>query len=290
VCPGFYRFSYPLISEEEDTMVKTYQYKPVLFYVIVFAITWISWFLAAIVSYQEGAKLVYMLLMIPGLVAPAATALWMILNSNSPELKKQFTDRLFNLRLIKPISILPLLTIMPATVVISALVSMIFGQPASQFQFAEGFPFSASYIPMFIIITLAAIFEELGWRGYAMDSLNVKRNFFNTTLIFAVLWGLWHVPLFFINGYYHNVIIKANVIYGINFLVSVIPMAFLISWMWKWNHRYIPIAILFHLVTNVSQEALQVTQITKCIETLLLILIAAVVVFLNRKMFFEKEK
>ena len=271
-------------------MIKNYHYKPVQFFAIVFSVSWISWFLAAAVSYREGTKLIYMLHMIPGLIAPAATALWMILKSNSSELKKIITERLFNLRLIKPISILPLLTIIPGAVLVSALISLIFGESASQFQFAEGFPFSASYIPMFFIIILAAIFEELGWRGYGLDSINEKHNFFVTVLIFSVLWSLWHLPLIFINGYYHNEIMKMNVFYGINFFISVFPMAFLISWIWKLNHRSILMAILFHAVTNVSQEALRVTQVTKCIETVLLILITVIIVYLNREMFFGTER
>lgn len=271
-------------------MIKNYVYKPVHFYVIVFAITWVSWFIAAYLSYQEGAKITSMLVMIPGLIAPAVTALWMVLKSNSPRLKTITKERLFNLRLIKPISILPIVTILPVSLAVSALLSLLFGQPASQFRFTEGFPFSASYIPVFVIITLASILEELGWRGYAMDSINAKHNFFNTTLIFSLLWAAWHVPLFFINGYYHNVIMRENVIYGINFLVSVIPMAFIMSWLWKMNSRCIPTTILFHLVTNISMEALQVTQVTKCIVTLVLILIAVIVVMLNKEMFFETER
>lgn len=271
-------------------MNKTYVYKPVRFYVLVFSITYLFLFLSALVSYRTDGKLLYPLFMVPALAVPAVVALGMILNSKSRALKKQFVDRLFNLRLIKPISILPLLVIMPATVVISALISLLFGESINQLQFVEGFPFSAGYIPVFIIITLAAIFEEVGWKGYAMNSLNVNRNFFNATLIFAVLWAAWHLPLFFINGHYHNVIIKMNVMYGINFLISVIPMAFVINWLWKLNRRSIPFAILFHLVTNISQEALRLTQVTKCIETIVMIFIAVVIVFLNRDMFFEEER
>ncbi len=270
-------------------MNHTYVYKPFRFFVPVFAITYIFEFVAAFLSYRGVSKPTYMLVMIPALISPTAMALWMIYNSKSNELKKLFMDRLFKLRLIDPISLLPILLIMPATVVISALISLLFGQPLSQFQFAEGFPFSAGYIPMFIIITLAAIFEEVGWRGYGVNSLNVNRNFFKTTLIFAVLWAAWHLPLIFINGYYHHEIMKMNVIYGINFFVSVIPMAFLISWMWNANQRSIPAAILFHLVTNISMEALQVTQITKCIVTFVLIVVAVIVVYLHQYMFFEEK-
>jgi hypothetical protein len=38
-----------------------------------------------------------------------------------------------------------------------------------------------------------------------------------------------------------------------------------------------------------SQEALNITQATKSIETVVLILIASAIVLLNQKMFFEKS-
>jgi membrane protease YdiL (CAAX protease family) len=271
-------------------MIQTYSYKPVRFFSITYGITWISWFLAAFFSYQKNGELIYILFLLPGLVAPFATALWMILGSKSTELKKTFVNRLFNLRLIKPVSLIPISTIMPATIVISTLISLLFGQSITQLQFSEGFSFSVGFVPVLIVLILAASFEELGWRSYAMDSLNAKFNYFTATLIFGMLWAGWHFPLFFINGYYQNEIVRMNVVFGINFMVSVVPMAFIISWICKLNRGSILAAIIFHFFINICQEALQITQVTKCIETIVLFLIAAMIVTLNRKMFFEKPE
>ncbi|MEA4907985.1 MAG: CPBP family intramembrane glutamic endopeptidase [Anaerolineaceae bacterium] len=271
-------------------MIQASVYKPQRFFAITYAITWVSWFLAAFLSYQEGGETLFIPFLIPGLVAPFATALWMILRSRSSGLKKRFTSRLFDPRLIKPASLLPILTIMPATVLVSAWISLLFGQPLTQFQLAEGFSFSVGFVPVLIVLILAATFEELGWRSYALDSLNVKSNYFTATLIFALLWAGWHLPLFFINGYYQNEIVRMNLLYGVNFMISVIPMAFIISWLCRLNRGSILIAILFHFLINMCQEALQITQVTKCIETGVLFLIAAVIVLLNQKMFFEKPR
>ncbi|HEX7557427.1 MAG TPA: CPBP family intramembrane glutamic endopeptidase [Leptolinea sp.] len=222
------------------------------------------------------------------MVAPFGVALWMILNSRSAELKQGFVNKLFNLRLIKSVSFLFTLLIMPATIIVSILISTIFGQSIEQLQPAVGFSFSVGVMPVLLVLVLAASFEELGWRSYAMDSLNINRSYFTTTLIFAVLWAGWHLPLFFINNYYQNEIFRMNPLYGLNFLVSVIPIAFIISWLCKLNRGSILAAILFHFFINISQEALQITQITKCFETIILFIIAAIIVLLNQKMFFAK--
>lgn len=270
-------------------MIRTYKYKPVQFFALTMILTWVSWFIAAYFSYQENGESIFIVVMLPGLVAPFLIALWMTLTSGSTELKQDFASRLFNLRLIRPVSFIPMLLLMPAMVLISILISLLFGQSADQLRFAEGFSFSAGMIPVLLILILAASFEELGWRSYAIDSLNAKFNYFTATLIFAALWGLWHLPLFFVNGYYQNEIIKENFIFGLNFMISTIPMAFIIGWLCRLNRGSIVVAILFHFFINLCQEALQMTQTTKCIETVVLLFIAAGLVMLNRDMFFEKK-
>jgi membrane protease YdiL (CAAX protease family) len=189
--------------------------------------------------------------------------------------------------LIKLGSFLPILLIVPAAIVISALISIAFGGDPTQLQFAEGFTFSVSMVPSLLVLILAAIFEEVGWRGYGMDSLRKNQNYFTATLIFAGLWALWHLPLFFIQGTYQNEIANENLLYAVNFFLSIIPMAFIINWVWELNSRSISAIILFHFSINLAQEALNITQTTKCIETMILTLFAIVIVLLNRSMFFS---
>lgn len=270
-------------------MKEAYVYRPLKFFLSTYLITWVSWFLAAYFSYQKNGESIYVVLMIPGLIAPFGTALWMILTSKKKQLKKDFVNKLFNIRLIKLSSIPAIFFIMPVTVVISILISILFGQSIDQLQFSKEFSFSVGFAPVLLVLFLAASFEELGWRSYAMDSLRSKHNYFTATLIFAGLWAFWHFPLFFVNNYYQNELIRTNALFAINFMVSVFPMAFIISWLCNKNSGSILIAVLFHFIINISQEALQMGQITKCIETIVLIVIAAIIVIINKKMFFEKQ-
>ncbi len=42
--------------------------------------------------------------------------------------------------------------------------------------------------------------EELGWRSYALPALGSKIGWRAASLLIGMIWGLWHLPLFFMAG------------------------------------------------------------------------------------------
>ena len=66
-------------------------------------------------------------------------------------------------------------------------------------------------------------------------------------------------------------------------------MGVIISWFCIKNKKSVLAAILFHFIINISQEILAITQMTKCIETVILIVVALVIIALDKEMFFSKE-
>lgn len=112
-----------------------------------------------------------------------------------------------------------------------------------------------------------------------MDSLfKSGRSLLRTSLVFAAFWALWHSPLFIIQGFYWHEVLKEGVIYGANIIVSVLAMAFLSNWVYYRTSRSIPAIVLFHAVNNLSLSMLQTAQVTKCILTLILLVLAAAVI------------
>lgn len=270
-------------------MISNYKYKPLFFFSMTFLATFALWFAGAYVSFQDDKSGLYMLLMLPGLMVPFLISLVMILTSKNSDLKKDFVNRLINLRLIQPKMLPVIVLIMPLSVLASILFSLPFGGSISQFQFAEGFSFSTGLVPVLLILVLAAGFEELGWRGYAFDSLQSRYNFFMASIIFSILWSLWHFPLIFVNNSYQYEIFHENIWFGVNFFISIIPMGVIISWICIKNRKSIIAAILFHFIINISQEMLEMTQITKCIETVVLTVVVVAIIAIDKEMFFSKE-
>ncbi|MEA3324730.1 MAG: MmRce1 family CPBP family CAAX prenyl protease [Euryarchaeota archaeon] len=270
-------------------MISNYKYKPLFFFSMTFLMTYALWFAGAYVSFQDESGL-YMLLILPGLMVPFLISLVLILTSKNSDLKKDFVNRLINLRLIQPKMLPVIVLIMPLAVLASILLSLPFEGSISQFQFAEGFSFSTGLVPVLLILVLAAGFEELGWRGYAFDSLQSRYNFFTASIIFSILWSLWHFPLIFVNNSYQYEIFHENIWFGVNFFVSIIPMGVIISWICIKNRKSIIAAILFHFIINISQEMLEMTEITKCIETVVLTVVVVAIIAIDKEMFFSKER
>lgn len=51
-----------------------------------------------------------------------------------------------------------------------------------------------------IMILLGGGQEELGWRGYILDPIEARLGAWLGNLVLGVIWAVWHLPLFFIQG------------------------------------------------------------------------------------------
>lgn len=271
-------------------ILSDYTYRPITYFAITIGITWASLFLAAYFSQTEGMEDYMALAMLPSLLTPFAVALFMIYGSKNKVLIKDFKHRLFNFKDINSNYWWAILLLMPAVVLLATSISLIFGQSAQQFSFSDQFAILSGALFLSVaILFLAPTFEELGWRGYGMDSLLKGRSLLNASLLFSLLWGLWHLPLFFIKGYYHYEILKMSPVYAVNFFVALIPVVILSNWIYYNNGRSIIAIIIFHFILNLSSVVLQTEQYTKCIVTLVLLFIS-ILVILNNKGFFMAGK
>ena len=270
-------------------MNKTNNYKPAGFFLIAFLISWAAWFSSAYFSTQAGMEGWQVLFMNLGIFGPFIATLIMFYRSKNPELWGDYWNRLRDFKRIDPATVPIMLFLMPAVILVSILLSLLFGKSAAQFAVSTQFGFSAGFMPVLLILILAPAMEEMGWRGYGMDSLRSRSNLFIASLWFALLWALWHLPLFFIRHYYHNQLLS-NWVYTANFFVSVFPMAFIINWLYYRNNRSVIACFLFHLSADITMGMFHAEQFTKCIATVVMILIAVLIVIADRKLFFEEKE
>lgn len=259
-------------------------YKPLLFFLIAFVITWTFLILDAYLSYHEGTEGMLGLVLILGTSGPLVAALVLFRRAKSPVLWSDYRDRLINVRRISPWMLPLIIFLMPAAILFAIGISVLFGQPASQFAFLLVPAFLT--IPGLLGIFLAPALEETGWRGYGVDSLRCRFSLLYTCILFGILWACWHIPLIFVKGMYHYTLLSSW-LFTLNFFVSVFVLGFINTWIFYRNNRSIIACFLFHLSANVFMSFIPAEQVAKCIVTVLLLLFAAGTVIVDRKMYFD---
>jgi membrane protease YdiL (CAAX protease family) len=129
-------------------------------------------------------------------------------------------------------------------------------------------------IPMMIV---GGGLEEIGWRGILQPYLEKSLSFFTSTIIVAIIWTLWHLPLWFIAGTYQ---------FNINYLmfgVSVLGMSFMLAAIRKvTNNTWM--CILFHSCVNSFMGVFLLKQNFSTVLTTVveIILALAIVLVLSR--------
>jgi len=86
--------------------------------------------------------------------------------------------------------------------------------------------------------------EELGWRGYALPVLQDRLGWRTASLALGLVWGVWHLPLFFIDG-----TAQARIPLDL-FLLSVLAMSVVFAWLVNRTAGSVVAALLFHTAIN----------------------------------------
>ncbi|MBR3166247.1 MAG: CPBP family intramembrane metalloprotease [Lachnospiraceae bacterium] len=259
-----------------------YKYRPVLFFILTYLFTWVFWIPAIFIPGNTGA-----LLMVIGLIAPAVVSTLFVLFSGSEKLKRDLKNKLVGFYKVRWTNVFLAVCVFALIIVCSILLSLLFGQKMDQFAFTKDFSFTGVGIGSALItILLASIIEEVGWKGYCEDSIGNYMNWFWESMLFGLIWSFWHFPLIFIQGTYQAGLM-VDPLYVINFFVSGIPLGFIITWVYLASDRSILACMIFHLFVNFMQEKIAMTPETKCVETLVVIAAAAIIVLRYKDMFFE---
>ena len=226
--------------------------------------------------------------MLLGLLSPATIAIFMVFKSNNSNLINDFKRKILGFYKLKPTNIILAVVVFSGIIIASILLSTFWGQTLNQFAFTEDFSFTGAGIgSAFLTILLASVIEEVGWRGYGEDSIAQYCSWFKESIIFGFVWALWHLPLFWIPGTYHFELRNIGLVFMLNFFISVIPLGFITTWVYVKNGRSMLASIIFHLFVNFMQERIALTPVTKCVETAVVLIVAVVIVVLNKDMFFE---
>jgi membrane protease YdiL (CAAX protease family) len=92
----------------------------------------------------------------------------------------------------------------------------------------------------------SALGEELGWRGYALPRLQARTNALSASIILGLVWGIWHLPLYWTVG-------DARTSMSVGWLVAGLVLeAILYTWVFNHTKGSLLPALLFHAATAVT--------------------------------------
>ncbi|GJH40116.1 CPBP family intramembrane metalloprotease [Capnocytophaga sp. HP1101] len=267
-----------------------YKYKhPILFFTLSLIIPWALWFTVAYYSHQpEGLSNFWKgLFELAGLLSPVGVATYLFTRDKLllTDLKARFigknllTNRYFWVALLFP----------PLSIIVAQLLSLDLGHGLEQFYISGKPSFSSAPFSAWFVLCLAPVVEELAWHTYGTDALRSRWTLFTSSVIFTVYWGLWHLPLFFVKDYYQSNVQAEGMLYTANFFVSLFTFVFIINWLYYKSGRSVLVAILFHLVANVSNEIFATHPDSKVIQTGLFAVLTGYILVKERWLFFGRE-
>jgi len=98
--------------------------------------------------------------------------------------------------------------------------------------------------------------EELGWRGFALPGLQAKMGALPATLVLAVIWAVWHWPLFVMVGTNH-----ATMPFWF-FLLFTVPLTTVFTWVHNGSGGSVLLVMIFHGAVNATAEYLKVPMLS----------------------------
>lgn len=103
-----------------------------------------------------------------------------------------------------------------------------------------------------ILLTIATLGEEIGWRGAALPALQLQYPAIKASVILGLLWAAWHLPFWLLLDTFDQF---GWLYLAMNFLL-VLPLTFHITWFFNRSRYSLLLVVFFHLGFNIVNTAL----------------------------------
>ena len=172
--------------------------------------------------------------------APVSAAVVLVRREKGPGAAKELLKRAFDYKRIrKKAWYVPILFLMPAMMVLQLGLMKLTGMPVGNPQVP------VLMIPLsFAVFFIAALGEEVGWLGYAIEPLQHRWNAVAASIILGIVWTLWHLIPFIQMGRTPAWIVW----HGLGMVMARI----LYIWIYNGTGKSMFAVIVFHAMHNLS--------------------------------------
>ncbi|MFN2305037.1 MAG: type II CAAX prenyl endopeptidase Rce1 family protein [Anaerolineales bacterium] len=233
--------------------------RPWLFLGLTLSLTWVVGFAAAVSDFlpRWGTTALHYL----GGIIPLAVALTLTYRIHDRPFQRDFWERIIDFRRIGFIWYLVIFLYAPLKSGLAGLIDILLGGRGIVPEVVKGFVQQPILILPTLIFWLffGPVPEEPGWRGYALDGLQSRHNALYASLVVGVVWSLWHIPLFFIDGTWQAEQVGFLTQRFWLYQLTMVFEAVLYTWIYNNTHRSTLSAILFHFVGNAFGELFELS-------------------------------
>ncbi|MEM2142987.1 MAG: type II CAAX endopeptidase family protein [Candidatus Thorarchaeota archaeon] len=104
------------------------------------------------------------------------------------------------------------------------------------------------FVPAFLSSIVMNVWEEIGWRGYALPKLQERHGAMTSGVVVGVFWALWHWPLFMMRD---SQMLANYGSYSVFFIDSIL-LSLVYVWLYNSTDGNLIIPTLFHAGTNAA--------------------------------------
>jgi uncharacterized protein len=246
----------------------------ILFFAATFVWTWACYAPIALTG-SSPYDMPWMILLILGGAGPSIFGVILVLLTYDKEQRRDYWRRCFSLKRIRLVWWAVIFLIFPILFGISTAFDVAAGGALPGMLQLKSLMANPITWPLaaFISFMSGPWSEEFGWRGYALDPLLKRFGNITGSIVLGLIWGVWHLPLFFMSATWHGQIGFKLAGFWM-FIALNVAMSLTMTWVYLNTHRSILSGMLMHFTLNFSGQLLAPTSDTvELWRTLLLFVI-----------------
>ena len=221
--------------------------KPFHFFALTYTLSWLIWIPLTMSHFGIGpfhvAEGISNIVRLLGVLMPAASALILTRITGGRGATQGLWARLF-LWKVNWKWWMAAVVGQPILLVLAAFISNIVSDSKVT---AEPLVSASAFIVNVIMLLIATLGEEIGWRGVALPGLQEQNRAGKSSIILGLLWGIWHIPFWLLLDSFDQ--------FGIGYLglnlLFVVPLTFYITWFFNHSRQSLLLPVMLHLTFNI---------------------------------------
>ena len=229
---------------------------PWKFFLLTFAYSWVIWIPSVLDGI--GIELPFIVtgysivVIIIGAFAPMMAAITLVVREEGWKGTRVFLKQALDFR-IKPVYLVLALALPVLIHAIAHYLALAVGLDVAKTLIPTEIPVAPIVlaIPTFILmLVIGGGQEEFGWRGYAQEPLQEKIGVIPASLVIGVIWGIWHLPLWFMAGDLHSA-------YSfLAFVMMTTSISIVYAWLYNSSGKKLIVVMFFHAMSNTAAPLL----------------------------------